>query len=167
MARRILITGASIAGNTAAWWLGRSGFDVTVVERAPAFRDGGQNIDVRGVGRTVLRRMGLERAALDSGTGEEGTSWIDGQGRVAARFDVAGSAGDAGRLPGQQPQPARAGAAERVRVHHAPRPAVQDLQDAARAHRLGQTFGPALEPVGGQLGQGRPHTRAPGRGDGL
>ncbi|MBL7309229.1 FAD-dependent oxidoreductase, partial [Escherichia coli] len=46
------------------------------------------------VGRTVLRRMGLERAALDSGTGEEGTSWIDGQGRVAARFDVAGSAGD-------------------------------------------------------------------------
>ncbi|PJI52733.1 FAD-binding monooxygenase, partial [Methylobacterium radiotolerans] len=50
MARRILITGASIAGNTAAWWLGRSGFDVTVVERAPAFRDGGQNIDVRGVG---------------------------------------------------------------------------------------------------------------------
>lgn len=94
MARRILITGASIAGNTVAWWLGRSGFDVTVVERAPAFRDGGQNVDVRGVGRTVLRRMGLERAALDSGTGEEGTAWIDGRGRVAARFDVAGTEGD-------------------------------------------------------------------------
>jgi 2-polyprenyl-6-methoxyphenol hydroxylase-like FAD-dependent oxidoreductase len=94
MARRVLITGASIAGNTAAWWLGRQGFDVTVVERSPAFRDGGQNVDVRGPGREVLRRMGLERAALGSGTGEAGTTWIDARGRVAARFDVSGSDGD-------------------------------------------------------------------------
>jgi len=86
MARRILITGASIAGNTAAWWLGRAGFDVTVVESAPGFRDGGQNIDVRGVGREVLRRMGLEQAALDQGTGEEGTAWVDTDGKVAAEF---------------------------------------------------------------------------------
>ncbi|AWN38788.1 FAD-dependent monooxygenase [Methylobacterium radiodurans] len=85
MTRRILITGASVAANTAAWWLGRHGFDVTVVERAPAFRDGGQNVDVRGVGREVLRRMGLERAALANGTGELGTVWVDGQGRVAVR----------------------------------------------------------------------------------
>jgi 2-polyprenyl-6-methoxyphenol hydroxylase-like FAD-dependent oxidoreductase len=83
---RILVTGASIAGNTAAWWLGRHGHDVTVVERAPAFRDGGQNVDVRGVGRAVLRRMGLERTALDEGTGEEGTAWVDGDGRVKAAF---------------------------------------------------------------------------------
>ncbi|MCJ2061605.1 FAD-dependent monooxygenase [Methylobacterium sp. J-088] len=82
---RILITGGSIAGNAAAWWLGRSGFDVTVVERAPAFRDGGQNVDVRGVGREVLRRMGLEQAALDAGTGEEGLAWVDERGRTAAK----------------------------------------------------------------------------------
>ncbi|WP_295857150.1 FAD-dependent monooxygenase [uncultured Xylophilus sp.] len=86
MARRILVTGASIAGNTAAWGLARVGWDVTVLERAPAFRDGGQNIDVRGVGREVLRRMGLEQAALDQGTGEEGTAWIDADGRPAAEF---------------------------------------------------------------------------------
>ena len=92
--RRILITGASIAGNTAAWWLARHGFDVTVVERAPAFRDGGQNIDVRGVGRVVLRRMGLESSALDHGTGEEGTAWIDGEGNVAAQFRIDGSTVD-------------------------------------------------------------------------
>ncbi len=94
MPGRILITGASIAGNTAAWWLGRHGFDVTVVERAPAFRDGGQNIDVRGSGREVLRRMGLEQAALDGGTGEEGTAWIDADGRIAARFDTGDLEGD-------------------------------------------------------------------------
>ncbi|WP_407521906.1 FAD-dependent monooxygenase [Methylobacterium oryzisoli] len=94
MPRRILITGASVAGTTAAWWLGRSGFDVTVVERAPAFRDGGQNIDVRGIGREVLRAMGLEQAALDRGTGEEGTAWVDAQGRVAARYIAEPSQGD-------------------------------------------------------------------------
>lgn len=94
MPKRILISGASIAGNTAAWWLGRLGCEVTVVERAPAFRDGGQNIDVRGVGREVLRRMRLEQAALDRGTGEEGTAWIDGNGKVAAQFVTADLAGD-------------------------------------------------------------------------
>ncbi len=86
MTRRILITGASIAGTTAAWALARQGIDVTVVERAEAFRDGGQNVDVRGVGREVLRRMGLEQAALARGTGEEGTAWIDAHGRAVATF---------------------------------------------------------------------------------
>lgn len=84
--RTVLITGASIAGNTAAWWLGRHGFEVTVIERTPEFRDGGQNIDVRGLGREVLRRMGLEQAALDRGTGEEGTAWVDRAGDVVAQF---------------------------------------------------------------------------------
>ena len=94
MSHRILISGASVAGNTAAWWLGRLGFDVTVVERAPDFRDGGQNIDVRGVGREVLRRMGLERTALDLGTGEQGTAWINGDGTVAARIVTGDLDGD-------------------------------------------------------------------------
>lgn len=94
MSRRILVTGASVAGNTAAWWLGRGGAEVTVVERAPEFRDGGQNIDVRGVGREVLRRMGLEQAALDHGTGETGTAWVEADGSVAAEFDTDESTGD-------------------------------------------------------------------------
>lgn len=89
MPARVLISGASIAGNVVAGRLADHGFDVTVVERAPAFRDGGQNIDVRGVGREVLRRMGLEQAALERGTGEEGTVWVEEDGREAARFAVA------------------------------------------------------------------------------
>jgi 2-polyprenyl-6-methoxyphenol hydroxylase-like FAD-dependent oxidoreductase len=94
MSRRIMIAGASVAGNTAAWWLGRAGYEVTVVERAPAFRDGGQNVDVRGVGREVMRRMGLEQAALERGTGEEGTAWVEEDGRVAARFLTADTGAD-------------------------------------------------------------------------
>lgn len=89
MARRILISGASIAGNAAAWWLARYGVQVTVVESAPGFRDGGQNVDVRGVGRAVLRRMGLEQAALDAGTKEEGVAWVDARGTVIAHLSLA------------------------------------------------------------------------------
>jgi len=37
---RVLISGASIAGPALAHWLGRHGFDVTVVEIAPALREG-------------------------------------------------------------------------------------------------------------------------------
>lgn len=94
MTRHILITGASIAGNTAAAVLTNQGVDVTVVERAPAFRDGGQNVDVRGVGREVIRRLGLEAAALKHGTGEEGTAWVNEDGSEAARFDVDDSGSD-------------------------------------------------------------------------
>ena len=94
MSRSILITGASVAGNTLAWWLGKYGFDVTVVERTPEFRDGGQNIDVRGTGREVLRRMGLEEAALERGTGEEGTAWVDDKGKVVAEFVTEDLGGD-------------------------------------------------------------------------
>lgn len=89
MRGHVLITGASIAGNAAAWWLTRYGFEVTVVERAPAFRDGGQNVDVRGIGRKVLKLMGLEQPALDGGTKEEGVAWIDARGRTVARIALA------------------------------------------------------------------------------
>lgn len=87
-ARRVLVSGASIAGNAAAWWLSRRSWDVTVVEQAPGFRDGGQNVDVRGAGRDVLRLMGLEQAALDATTGERGLAWVDGRDKVVARIDV-------------------------------------------------------------------------------
>ena len=86
--KRVLITGASIAGCAAVWWLARVGCEVVVAERAPAFRDGGQNVDVRGLAREVLRRMGLEEAALRAGTGEEGTAWVDRTGRVVAAVGV-------------------------------------------------------------------------------
>ncbi|PPU41674.1 FAD-dependent monooxygenase [Xanthomonas arboricola] len=94
MPRRILITGASVAGNTVAWALAQQGFDVTIVEQAEQFRDGGQNIDVRGVGRAVLQRMGLEQAALDHGTGEEGTAWVDEDGHAVATFKTDDIDGD-------------------------------------------------------------------------
>ncbi|MBV9709880.1 MAG: FAD-dependent monooxygenase [Ktedonobacteraceae bacterium] len=43
----ILISGASIAGPTLAYWLKRYGFNPTVIELAPQLREGGYPIDVR------------------------------------------------------------------------------------------------------------------------
>ncbi|AVB23722.1 FAD-binding monooxygenase [Pseudomonas syringae pv. syringae] len=91
---RVLITGASIAGCAAAWWLTQRDCDVTVVEQAPAFRDGGQNVDVRGAAREILRLMGLEQAVKDLNTGETGLAWVDEDNRTAARIDLAGLDGD-------------------------------------------------------------------------
>ncbi|WP_294313981.1 FAD-dependent monooxygenase [uncultured Sphingomonas sp.] len=88
MKGRVLVTGASVAGVTAAWWLARQGIAVDLVERAASFRNGGQNVDVRGAGRAVLRRMALEQAALDLSTGEYGTDLVDSDDQVIARFGV-------------------------------------------------------------------------------
>ncbi|MGV9964348.1 FAD-dependent monooxygenase [Streptomyces olivaceus] len=57
--RRVLISGASIAGPALAYWLDRYGFEVTVVEKASAVRGGGYAIDIRGTAREVVDRMGL------------------------------------------------------------------------------------------------------------
>lgn len=96
MAARILVTGASVAGTTTAWWLARYGRDVEVVERAPAFRDGGQNVDVRGTARDVLRRMGLEALLLERSTRERGTDWVTEDNHVVGRFEAAHSDTDGG-----------------------------------------------------------------------
>ena len=59
---RVLVSGASIAGPALAHWLHRRGAEVTVVERAPELRPGGQAVDARGVTKEVIRRMGLDQA---------------------------------------------------------------------------------------------------------
>lgn len=96
MPQRILITGASVAGTAAAWWLTEHGFTVDVVEQAPAFRDGGQNVDVRGNARDVLRKMGLEQQAFGRSTHERGTDWVAEDDSVVARFEAADSDTDSG-----------------------------------------------------------------------
>jgi 2-polyprenyl-6-methoxyphenol hydroxylase-like FAD-dependent oxidoreductase len=97
-ARHAVISGASIAGLSAAWWLRRTGWDVTVVERAPAFRDGGQNVDVRGVAREVLDRMGLVDAIRAVNTTETGTVLVDRDGRVTTELPSDGPDGATAEL---------------------------------------------------------------------
>jgi 2-polyprenyl-6-methoxyphenol hydroxylase-like FAD-dependent oxidoreductase len=82
----ILISGASIAGPALAYWLNAQGWTTTVVERFAELRDDGQNIDVRGAGREVARRMGIEDDIRAATTGETGTEFVDADGTTVARF---------------------------------------------------------------------------------
>lgn len=80
----VLISGASIAGPAIAFWLRRQGHSVTVVERAPALRPGGQAVDLRGAGRTVIERMGLMPEARAVSLDQRGLAYVDGRGRITA-----------------------------------------------------------------------------------
>ena len=57
--KKILISGASVAGPSLAFWLSKYGFDVTVVERSAGIRPGGYAIDFRGPAMKVLERMAI------------------------------------------------------------------------------------------------------------
>lgn len=57
--QRILISGVGIAGPALAYWLNKYGFEITLVEQAPTFRDGGYIIDFWGVGYDLAEKMNL------------------------------------------------------------------------------------------------------------
>ncbi|WP_433218189.1 FAD-dependent monooxygenase [Dactylosporangium sp. CS-047395] len=81
----VLISGASIAGPALAFWLSRYGCDVTVVERSPQLRTGGQAVDFKGeIHRTVLTRMGLLDAVRARQTGGHDQTIIDEHGKAIA-----------------------------------------------------------------------------------
>ncbi|MFB7876123.1 FAD-dependent monooxygenase [Nocardia sp. NPDC056064] len=78
----VLVSGASIAGPALAYWLHRYGFTVTVVERAPALRPGGQAVDFKGrTHLTVLERMGVLDDVRARRTGTTDLVFVDDDGR--------------------------------------------------------------------------------------
>jgi len=55
----IVVSGASIAGLSTAYWMAELGHVVTIVEIAPGIRVGGTAVDLQGNSVDVLRRMGI------------------------------------------------------------------------------------------------------------
>jgi len=86
MSKHVLISGASIAGPALAHCLLGYGFQVTVVEQAPRLRPGGQAVDVRGPGKDVLRRIGLDEQVRAACTQTRGMSYVDADGKELARL---------------------------------------------------------------------------------
>ena len=64
--KRILISGAGIAGFTLAYWLKQRGFLPTIIERYPFARGGGYKVDVRGTALEVAKRMGIYQVHRNS-----------------------------------------------------------------------------------------------------
>jgi 2-polyprenyl-6-methoxyphenol hydroxylase-like FAD-dependent oxidoreductase len=71
--REVLISGASIAGPTLAWWLCRHGITPTVVEQTPALRAGlgGHAVDLFGPAVDVAEWMGIPPKVLAARTQTE------------------------------------------------------------------------------------------------
>ncbi|HEY4115507.1 MAG TPA: FAD-binding domain [Rhizomicrobium sp.] len=84
--RKVLISGAGIAGPSLAYWLLKYGFEPTLIERAPSFRDGGYMIDVWGTGYEILERYGLLEAAKSHGYHFDRLKFVDGNGRKVSGF---------------------------------------------------------------------------------
>ncbi|KAJ5240495.1 uncharacterized protein N7469_002086 [Penicillium citrinum] len=83
---KVLISGAGIAGNALAFWLSHQQHDVTVVERFPDLRSFGLQIDIRGHGIEVLKRMGLESAFRTVSVKEQGLEFVNRNGKAIAYF---------------------------------------------------------------------------------
>ena len=74
--KTILISGASIAGPTLAWWLRRLGFAPTLVERMPGPARGGHAIDVRRAALDILDAMDVREAVHERRMRIKGVSII-------------------------------------------------------------------------------------------
>jgi 2-polyprenyl-6-methoxyphenol hydroxylase-like FAD-dependent oxidoreductase len=74
---RVLISGGGIAGPAAAFWLHRAGAEVTIVETAAGPRPGGHAVDVRGIARTVVERMGLLETVRANRVDERGIALVN------------------------------------------------------------------------------------------
>jgi 2-polyprenyl-6-methoxyphenol hydroxylase-like FAD-dependent oxidoreductase len=57
--KKVLISGASFAGLSTAFWMSRLGYEVTVVEVARGLRTGGTAVDIKGNTVDIVRRMGV------------------------------------------------------------------------------------------------------------
>ncbi len=84
--KKILISGASIAGPTLAFWLNRFGFETTIVERAETLRLGGQNIDIGGAAQKIANLMGIEDEIRAVNTGELGVLFVDENDKIKAKI---------------------------------------------------------------------------------
>lgn len=92
--RTVLVSGASVAGPSLAFWLARMGFAPTVVERAPALRDGGHAVDFRGTAMEVLRRMGLVERIKAAATNMGDMHYVDRRDRTVATLPSAAFSGE-------------------------------------------------------------------------
>ena len=96
MTPHAVISGAGIAGPALAHQLTARGWTVTVVERFPQRRNEGQNVDVRGAAREVIRLMGIDNDVRAANTGEVGMRFKTADGSQVAAFPISAPGGNDG-----------------------------------------------------------------------
>jgi len=83
---KVVINGAGIAGTALAWWLGRLGHEVLLVERASALRTGGFVLNLWGIGYDALERMGLLSRLLERQHHADALQMLDRTGRIRGGY---------------------------------------------------------------------------------
>ncbi|QES88939.1 FAD-dependent monooxygenase [Rhizosphaericola mali] len=69
--KKILISGASFAGLTTAYWLNKLGYSVTIVEIGSHLKMGGTPVDIKGQTIDIVRRMGILEQIIANRVGPE------------------------------------------------------------------------------------------------
>lgn len=83
---KVVINGAGIAGTALAFWLGKLGHEVLLVERAPALRTGGFVVNLWGIGYDALEKMGLLPALLERQHATDALRMVDSAGRTRGGY---------------------------------------------------------------------------------
>ncbi|KAF2438406.1 FAD/NAD(P)-binding domain-containing protein [Karstenula rhodostoma CBS 690.94] len=95
----VLVVGASVAGPMTAYWLARAGFRITVIERFPKLRPGGQNIDIRTSGVTIMRKIpGMEPSVRAKTTPQDALQFVNAKGKPYATVKPTGDPSQQGLL---------------------------------------------------------------------
>lgn len=89
----ILISGSGIAGPCLAFWLHKliPTCTITILERSPTPRHGGQAVDLRSASVPIVSKMGLLDAVRDKTTTEEGVQFVYADGKTRATFSTSGN----------------------------------------------------------------------------
>ncbi|KAH7357165.1 hypothetical protein BKA65DRAFT_496283 [Rhexocercosporidium sp. MPI-PUGE-AT-0058] len=86
MVLKVLIVGGGVAGPSLAYWLSHLNTKVTLIERFPSIRASGQQVDIRGQGVPMMKKMGIEAAVRAVAVHESGMRLIDQNEKSMAYF---------------------------------------------------------------------------------
>lgn len=91
MSLNVLIVGAGVCGPAFAMLLQRSNpkHKITILERSPTLRMGGQQIDLKNQAPHILRQMGLLDELKSKCVDETGLEMVDSKDKTIAQFGVA------------------------------------------------------------------------------
>jgi 2-polyprenyl-6-methoxyphenol hydroxylase-like FAD-dependent oxidoreductase len=98
MSLNILIVGAGVCGPALALHLQRSNpkHIITVIERYPTLRTGGQQIDLKAQGIPIMRKLGLLEEIRKHCVKESGMEFVDRNGKSLMQFGVTSADSEGG-----------------------------------------------------------------------
>ena len=80
----VLVSGASFAGLTTAFWMSRLGYRVTVVEFGKGLKKGGSPVDIKEGTVEIMRRMGMFEEVQTHALKPKGIDFLDSNGSTIA-----------------------------------------------------------------------------------